>query len=219
MKTKGFTLVELVVACTLLIMLSTIATTSSYNFVQATIDLKAKYIGLQNIMALHSALVKAQMNYATDLAVVASAASADLAKNPGNVSDANTIQAVETEIQLWNGWAAQNESSLLIGRLLTPGLGVLPLANPGSGSYLPRSRSVQVTTSTNGKVQTTYVVVPITELDSLLRAYELTDDGTPTGNIVATISVGPMLDFGPPVTRPTLPIIDWKSGTPQEIQF
>lgn len=86
MKTKGFTLVELVVACTLLIMLSTIATTSTYNFVQATANLKAQYNNIQNIMALHSVLVNAKMNYATDLAVEASS-------NP---------TGVEAEIQLWN---------------------------------------------------------------------------------------------------------------------
>src|SRR5271165_5434681 len=69
MKTKqGFTLIELVVACTLLIMLSTIATTTTFNFVQATANLKAQYINIQNIMALHKALVSAKMNYATDLA-------------------------------------------------------------------------------------------------------------------------------------------------------
>jgi type II secretory pathway pseudopilin PulG len=211
MKTKGFTLVELVVACTLLIMLSTIATTSTYNFVQATANLKAQNISIQNIMALHGVLVQAKMNYATDLALVASAANA--------ASDTTKAQGVEAEIQLWNGWAAQNESPLLIGRLITPGLTGLPLVNPG-GSYLPTSRMVQVTTSINGKVQTNSVVVQITDLDSLLRAYELTDDGTPTGNIVATIGIGSMLDVSSaPPTRPTLPIIDFKSGTPQWIRF
>ena len=69
MKTKGFTLIELVVACTLLLMLSTIATTSTFNFVQATANLKAQYNNIQNIMALHEALVQAKMNYATDLAL------------------------------------------------------------------------------------------------------------------------------------------------------
>ena len=72
MKNKGFTLVELVVACTLLLMLSTIATTSTYNFVQATANLKAQYNNIQNIMALHQALVQAKMNYATDLALESS---------------------------------------------------------------------------------------------------------------------------------------------------
>ena len=184
MKTKGFTLVELVVACTLLLMLSTIATTSTFNFVQATGNLKAQYNNIQNIMLLHKALVQAKMNYATDLA---------LASN-------------EAEIQHWNLLAQQHDSVDLIARLITPDplLPDLPLAplNPGSRSYLP--------TSHNG--------VQITDINSLLKAYELTDNGTPTGNIVATIAVGPMLDLTSGM-RPTPPIIDWKSGTPQEIQF
>src|SRR5580700_9694382 len=90
MKTKGFTLVELVVACTLLLMLSTIATTSTFNFVQATANLKAQYNNIQNIMALHEALVQAKMNYATDLAL-----------GPNS----------EAEIQHWNLLAQQNDSA------------------------------------------------------------------------------------------------------------
>ena len=193
MKTKGFTLVELVVACTLLIMLSTIATTSTFNFVQATANLKAQYNNIQNIMALHSALVQAKMHYATDLALEST--------NPSFAGEAkNEIQNV------WNIWAQQNDNSGLIARLITPdpALTDLPLAplNPPSRSYLPTSR--------NG--------VQITDMNTLLKAFQLTDNGTPTGNPVATISVGPMLDVTTGM-RPTLPIIDWRSGTPQEIQF
>ena len=192
MKTNGFTLVELVVACTLLIMLSMIATTSTYNFVQATANLKAQYNNIQNIMALHSALVQAKMHYATDLALEQVVA--------GNQAEA------QAEIQRWNLWAQQNDSAGLINRLITPdpALTDLPLAplNPGSRSYLPTSR--------NG--------VQITDMSSLLKAFQLTDNGTPTGNIVATIAVGPMLDVTSGM-RPTLPIIDWRSGTTQEIQF
>jgi type II secretory pathway pseudopilin PulG len=188
MRTKGFTLVELVVACTLLIMLSMIATTSTYNFVQATANLKAQYNNIQNIMALHSALVQAKMHYATDLAL-----------------ESNKVEA-QAEIQRWNLWAQQNDSAGLINRLITPDplLTDLPLAplNPGSRSYLPTSR--------NG--------VQITDMTSLLQAFQLTDNGTPTGNIVATIAVGSMLDLTSGM-RPTLPVIDWNSGTPQEIQF
>jgi type II secretory pathway pseudopilin PulG len=193
MKTKGFTLVELVVACTLLIMLSTIATTSTFNFVQATANLKAQYNNIQNIMALHSALVQAKMHYATDLALEST--------NPSFAGEAkNEIQNV------WNIWAQQHDNSGLIARLITPdpALTDLPLAplNPPSRSYLPTSR--------NG--------VQITDMNTLLKAFQLTDNGTPTGNPVATISVGPMLDVTSGM-RPTLPIIDWRSGTPQEIQF
>jgi prepilin-type N-terminal cleavage/methylation domain-containing protein len=193
MKTKGFTLVELVVACTLLLMLSTIATTSTFNFVQATGNLKAQYNNIQNIMLLHKALVQAKMNYATDLA---------LASN-------------EAEIQHWNLLAQQNDSLDLIARLINP---ASTATNPTARSYLPTSRNVPVTTIINGNPVTNFVMVQITDMDSLLKAYQLTDNGSPTGNIVATIAVGPILDSTSGM-RPTLPIIDWKSGTPQEIQF
>ena len=204
MRTKGFTLLELVVACTLLIMLSTIATTSTYNFVQAAANLKAQYLNIQNIMALHSVLVKAKMNYATDLAF--------------ELAASNKLEA-QNEISRWNG--NENDSSWLILRLINPDPNLpVPLAplNPGSRSYLPASRNVPVTTYINGNPMTTYILVPITDMDSLLKAYQLTDDGTPTGNVIATIAVGPMLDVAAGA-RPTLPIIDWKSGTLQEIQF
>jgi len=189
MKNKGFTLVELVVACTLMLMLSTIATTSTYNFVQATANLKSQYNNIQNIMALHSALVQAKMNYASDLALEST-----------NPSEA------KTEITHWNFLAQQHDSADLILRLITPDplLPALPLAplNPGSRSYFLSPH--------NG--------VQITDVNSLLKAYLLTDNGTTTGNIVATVAVGPMLDLTSGM-RPTPPIIDWKSGTPQEIQF
>jgi type II secretory pathway pseudopilin PulG len=193
MKTKGFTLVELVTACTLLLMLSTIATTSTFNFIQATANLKAQYNNIQNIMALHSVLVQAKMNYGTDLAL-----------------SANT-----SEVQHWNLLALENDNVDLIARLINP---APSSTNPSSRSYLPTSRNVPVTTTISGSPVTTYVLVQITDMDSLLKAFQLTDSGTPTGNIVATIAVGSMLD---PTSgmRPTLPIIDWKSGTPQEIQF
>jgi hypothetical protein len=81
----------------------------------------------------------------------------------------------------------------------------------------PRSASI-LNTYLNGNPVTTYVLVQIIDIDSLLRAYLLTDDGTPTGNIVATIEVGPVLDVTNSI-RPTLPTIDWKAGTVQEIQY
>src|ERR1700761_7407709 len=102
MKNKGFTLVELVVACPLLLMLSTIATTSTFNFVQATGNLKAQYNNVQNIMLLHSVLVQAKMNYATDLAL-----------------SSNTTEA-KAETQHWNLLAQQNDSIDLIARLINP---------------------------------------------------------------------------------------------------
>jgi prepilin-type N-terminal cleavage/methylation domain-containing protein len=288
MKTKGFTLIELVVACTLLLMLSTIATTSTFNFVQATANLKAQYTNIQNIMALHSVLAKAKMNYATDLAfelvaagnpslasipagftipvfgstvtVTMSAAVPEMVVGQGiSVTDGThylngivnlvsgtslTIQntggnppgstmgpgsniylgqaEAQAEIQRWNIWAQQNDSAGLINRLINPDpnlpIPLAPLNPPPSRSYLPTSRNVPVTTMVNGNPVLTYVLVQITDINSLLKAYQLTDDGTPTGNIVATVSVGPMLDVTNQI-RPTLPIIDWKSGTPQEILF
>ena len=210
MRNKGFTLVELVVACTLLLMLSTIATTSTFNFVQATGNLKAQYNNIQNIMLLHKALVQAKMNYATDLA---------LESTNTNETKANAAKA---EIAHWNLLAQQNDSTDLILRLITPDpiLSDLPFSplTPGSRSYLPTSRNVPVTTNVNGNPVTTFVLVQITDMDSLLKAYQLTDSGAPSGNIVATIAVGPIQDLTSGM-RPTLPIIDWKSGTPQEIQF
>jgi prepilin-type N-terminal cleavage/methylation domain-containing protein len=214
LKNRGFTLIELVVACTLLLMLSTIATTSTYNFVQATGNLKTQYNNIQNIMALHQALVQAKMNYATDLA--SALASAQSAIPPNTTQEA----AIEQFKFNWNNMARQNDSQDLIGALINPPPG-FPLSpqNPASRSYLPTSRNVPVTTMVGGNPVTTYVLVQITDMTSLLKAYQLTDNGTPAGNIVATVSVGPILDLGPPLIRPTLPIIDWKSGTPQEIQF
>src|ERR1700730_2340316 len=107
MRNKGFTLVELVVACTLLLMLSTIATTSTFNFVQATGNLKTQYNNIQNIMALHSVLVRAKMNYAADLALESTN------PNPSIVAEA------QYEIKnVWNLWAQQNNNWGLIARLI-----------------------------------------------------------------------------------------------------
>jgi prepilin-type N-terminal cleavage/methylation domain-containing protein len=208
MKSKGFTLLELVVACTILLLLSTLATTTTYNFVQAAANLKAQYSNIYNIMALSKALTTAKMNYATDLAMFA-------AQSSGNQT------TVQNEIQqLWNPSAQQHDNPSLITRLISPlpGLPVTSVNSPPSRSYLPASRNVPVTTYQNGNPVTTYVLVQITDIDSLLRAYQLTDDGAPTGNVIATIEVGPMLDVTNHV-RPTLPTIDWKAGTVQEIQY
>jgi prepilin-type N-terminal cleavage/methylation domain-containing protein len=220
MKNKGFTLIELVVACTLLLMLSTIATTSTYNFVQATSNLKAQYINIQNIMALHSVLVQAKMNYATDLTSALAGAQAALATEPTNQIELAIEAATQQAISNWNLLARENDNLDLISTLINPPTGI-PLNPPyaPSRSYFPASRNVPVVSSVGGNPVTTYVLVSITDMPSLLKAFQLTDNGTPTGNIVATISVGPILALGPPLTRPTLPIIDWKSGSPQEIQF
>jgi len=230
MKTKGFTFIEVIVSVTLLLLLSSIATTTMYNFLQATIKLNAQYRNIQNIMALHSALANAKMNYATDLAFQLASAQAVLPTDATYTAAQTRITYVNTAITLWNLSAQQNDSDSLINKLINPdpdkSLGI-PLAhlNPNSNSYLPASRNVQVTTyDSNGNAATTTVVVQIRDITSLLQAYQLTDNGTPSGNPVATISVGPILEVASDTsvmsyTRPMLPIIDWKSGTTQEIQF
>jgi type II secretory pathway pseudopilin PulG len=224
MKTKGFTLIELVVACTLLILLSTVATTSTYNFVQATANLKAQSNSIHNIMLLHGVLANAKMNYATDLAFVLAAEQAVLASDPTSTDAQNKITSIQTDIADWNSFAQQNNNRQLINLLINPDPALpIPHAplNPGSRSYLPTSRIVPLNTYSNGNPVTTPVLVQITDINSLLQAYQLTDDGTPTGNTVATISVGPILQVtsSGTVIRPMLPIIDWKSGTPEEIQY
>jgi prepilin-type N-terminal cleavage/methylation domain-containing protein len=201
MKTKGFTFIELIVAMTLLLILSSVATTTAYNFIQAVTKLKTQYLNLkQNIAVLYTDLALAKMNYETDLALT-----------PG----------AETDIQNWNTWANQNENPLLIQQLINPDPALpIPLKplTPGSRSYLPKSRTVQETTYNNGIPVLNTVTVQITDMDSLLKAYLLTDDGTTAGNPVATITVGKILDVQGQ-GRPTLPIIDWRGGTLQEIVF
>jgi prepilin-type N-terminal cleavage/methylation domain-containing protein len=72
MKTKGFTLIELVVASTLLIMLTSMATTTAYNFIQAVAKLKAQFENLRdNISGLYATVSSAKMAYEADLAVAA----------------------------------------------------------------------------------------------------------------------------------------------------
>jgi len=61
---QGFTLLELVVACTLLIMLSTIATTTTDNFMQAVKQLKNTNL----VWSLKFTLAQAQLAYANAIA-------------------------------------------------------------------------------------------------------------------------------------------------------
>jgi type II secretory pathway pseudopilin PulG len=225
-KKKSFTLIEVVVACTLLLLLSTVAITTTYNFIGATANLKAQANSMKNIMALHRVLANAKLNYATDLALLLYPAQAALAalladptSSPAQVTAAQSkVTSIQNVITAWNSSAQQGDSQTLIGLLINPvfpGLPSLPLANPG-GSYLPTSQIVQVVGG--NPVTTTPVTVQITDLTSLLRAYQLTDTGTPTGNPVTTISVGTIMDRANGV-RPSMPIIDWKGGTLQEIQY
>jgi prepilin-type N-terminal cleavage/methylation domain-containing protein len=215
MKIKGFTLIELVVACVLLLLLATVATTTSYNFIQATVNLKAQSNSITNVRLLHIALANAKLNYATDLALVIAAGN-QTNSTPQQIQQAGQAQQ---DITTWNSLAQQNNNPQLIHLLINPDPALpIPMAplNPGSTSYLPTSRIVQVVGG--NPVTTTPVTVQITDINSLLQAYQLTDTGTPTGNVVATISVGSVLD---PTSgrRPMLPIIDWKGGTLQEIQY
>jgi prepilin-type N-terminal cleavage/methylation domain-containing protein len=72
MKTKGFTLIELVVACTLLLMLSTIATTSVDNLVQAFKNVQATNQTLtyrNQVWTLKFMLTQAQLAYAATIAI------------------------------------------------------------------------------------------------------------------------------------------------------
>ena len=59
-RSKGFTLIELVVACTLLMILSTVATTTAENFVQSVKTLKT----VNQVWTLKFMLTQAQLAYA-----------------------------------------------------------------------------------------------------------------------------------------------------------
>jgi prepilin-type N-terminal cleavage/methylation domain-containing protein len=208
MKTKGFTLIELVVACTLLLLLSTVSITTTYNFIDATANLKAQYNSIKNIKLLHTAVVNAKLNYATDLALIASGIFVTAAGTQTTSTPQQITQAGQ-DITAWNSLAQQNNNPQLIYLLINPDpalpIPLVPLTS-GSRSYLPTSNPAATTP------------IQITDINSLLQAYQLTDTGTPTGNVIATISLGTILDRTSGM-RPTLPIIDWKSGTLQEIQY
>jgi prepilin-type N-terminal cleavage/methylation domain-containing protein len=224
LKTGGFTLIELIVATTIMLMLTSMAATTAYNFIQAVAKLKTQYENLRyNIAVLYTDLAQAKMNYATDLTIQLSATPTPTpTPSPAPSPTPSPTPEAQLEIQHWNTLANQNQNPQLIARLINPDpkLPNLPLTplTPGSTSYLPSSRTVQETIYVNGKPVINTVTVQITDINSLLKAYLLTDNGTSTGNIVATITVGTMLDVQNQV-RPTLPIIDWRSGTLQEIVF
>jgi type II secretory pathway pseudopilin PulG len=95
MKTKqGFTLIELVVACTLLIMLSTIATTTTENFIQTVGQLKAT----NQVWSLKFTLAQAQLAYVNAIA-------------NGKVSDPNVA------VTNWNNSVQANATDNLIQTL------------------------------------------------------------------------------------------------------
>lgn len=95
MKTKqGFTLLELVVACTLLMLLSTMATTTANNFVQAIKQLRAT----NQVWSLKFALAQAKLAYANAIAT-------------GKVPDSTVA------INHWNTLVGENDSADLIPSL------------------------------------------------------------------------------------------------------
>jgi type II secretory pathway pseudopilin PulG len=207
-KTNGFTFVEVIVATTLVIILTSMATSTIYNVVHTLIDIKSQYQSIQYIIALRTAVAQAKMNYATDLAL--------------QLSNPTYQQVAQNEITQWNSLASQHNDAQLIYTLINPNR-TLPIPlNPltsGSRSYLPPYNTVKVVTFyNNGNPVYSTFTTAITDINSLLQAFVLTDNGKPDGNIIATISVGPMLDLTTG-TRPTLPIVDWKSGTLPEIQL
>jgi prepilin-type N-terminal cleavage/methylation domain-containing protein len=216
LKTNGFTFIEIMVALTIVVLLTTLATSTIYDVVHTLINKNSQYLNMQYIMAVHRAVAQAKLSYATDLAI-------ELASELAATPPTPTPEA-QLEITRWNNWASQNDNFHLIDRLINPdpNLPNLPLnpLTPGSRSYLPTYNTVQVTINyQNGNPVIKTFTTQITDMDSLLRAFVLTDNGQPEGgNVIATISVGTMLDLTTG-TRPTLPIVDWKSGTLQEIQF
>jgi type II secretory pathway pseudopilin PulG len=217
-KTNGFTFVEVIVATTLVIILTSMATSTIYNVVHTLIDIKSQYLSIQYIVAVRTAVAQAKMNYATDLAIQLAA---ELAASP--TSAPGSIPEAQQEITRWNNWASQHDDFHLIDRLINPdpNLPNLPLnpRTPGNRSYLPPYNTVKVMTFyNNGNPVYSTFTTAITDMDSLLKAFVLTNNGKPDGDIIATISVGPMLDLTTG-TRPTLPTVDWKSGTLPEIQL
>ena len=85
-RSKGFTLIELVVACTLLMILSTVATTTADNFVQAVKSLKTT----NQVWTLKFMLTQAQLAYA-------SATTSQSAVTPWNtrVSSNDTVDLIQ----------------------------------------------------------------------------------------------------------------------------
>jgi prepilin-type N-terminal cleavage/methylation domain-containing protein len=122
MKTKqGFTLIELVVACTLLMMLSTIATTTADNFMQAVKQLK----NTNQVWSLKFTLAQAELNYANAIAT---------GPNPS------------LAISNWNQLVQQNNLDGLIATLgpyfgpgLPPNITDLPSLLQAKGMYDPNN--------------------------------------------------------------------------------
>ena len=96
-RSKGFTLIELVVACTLLMILSTVATTTAENFVQSVKILKTT----NQVWTLKFMLTQAQLAYAA----------------------ATTNQSAVTH---WNTLVSSNDTADLIQKLANPNYFQIP---------------------------------------------------------------------------------------------
>jgi prepilin-type N-terminal cleavage/methylation domain-containing protein len=207
-KIKGFTFIEMIVATTLLVILTSMAATTAYNFIQSVTSFRAQFESLRDsISGLYSTVSLAKMTYEADLAFA-------VANGVNNPNDPNAQEA-QKELNNWNSPANQSNPANLINVLLnqTP--------NIKKSSYLPTSLLVQFWThDNNANAVQSSETVQITDYDSLLRAFLLTDKRTPdpSDTIVATLTLGRILDVANHIS-PTLPQIDWRRGTMQEILF
>ena len=97
-RSKGFTLIELVVACTLLMILSTVATTTAENFVQSVKTLKT----VNQVWTLKFMLTQAQLAYAS-----------------APTTDHNAVIT-------WNNLVSSNDTADLIQKLANPNYFQIP---------------------------------------------------------------------------------------------
>jgi|SRR5271165_366257 len=160
MKTKqGFTLIELVVACTILMILSTVATTTADNFIQAVKQLQATNQTLTyktQVWSLKFTLAQAQLAYANAIATGAAT---------GVVNDPYAISH-------WNLLIQENDSTDLIPLLISyfqiPNITDFASLLQAEGMYNP-----------NGTNNPTIQLTPLTVI---------TSTGTPTLAALPTVS-------------------------------
>ena len=218
MKNKGFTFIEIIVATTLLLLLSELATTTAYHFMQAATNLKSQFENLRDgINGLYATVSLAKITYEAD-----SNFAIALGLNNNPINDPNVQAAyneARKELDYWNSSAGQSNPANLINVLLNPN----PLIKKSPGGYLPAFNTVQVWRNDNGNMVLDTETPSITDYNSLLRAFLLTDKRTPdaTDPIVAALTtLGMILDVGSkPQISPTLPQIVWRRGTTQQILF
>jgi prepilin-type N-terminal cleavage/methylation domain-containing protein len=63
-KSNGFTFIEIIIATTLVLILTSMATSTIYNVVHTLMNIKSQYQNIQYVMGVHSAVAQAKMNYA-----------------------------------------------------------------------------------------------------------------------------------------------------------